>query len=102
MRTETMPRKPSRRRRRVPLPAHLARSIGVGPREDPENGDALTLLVDSIEDAVRSSPSAVAILQGGTKAPAYSMWVVEEASNDEFERSKRHCLGEFIRQLTAS
>ena len=48
----------------VPLIARLARSIWVGPRQDPGDGDAWTLLVDSIEDPVRSSPGAVVILQG--------------------------------------
>ena len=65
-------------------------------RQDPDNGDALKPLVDSIDDPVRSSASAVAISQRRTKALADAMWVVEERSNDEFERSKRDSRWEFF------
>ena len=71
-------------------------SIGIGPREDSDNGDALTFLVDSIEDPVRSSASAVAIVQRRTKTFADAMGIVEERPNDELERCKGNCLGEYF------
>ena len=55
----------------------------------------MTPVVDSIEDPVRSSASAVAIVQRRTKAFADAMRVVEERSDDEFERSK----GDTLREL---
>ena len=71
-------------------------SIRVSPREDSDNGDALTFLVDSIEDPVRSSASAVTIVQRRTKALAHAIWVVQERSNDEFECGERDWLREFF------
>ncbi len=53
-------------------------------------------LVDSVQNPVRSSASAVAIVQRRTKALADAMRVVEERSNDECERSERDCLREFF------
>lgn len=65
-------------------------SVGVRPGEYSGDNDLVLLFVDSIQDPVCPSASAVAVGQGRTQALTDTMRTLQQRPDDELEGSERN------------
>jgi len=67
-----------------------SRPVCVRAAKNADNGDFLTLIVDSVEHTVGAAACAMAIGQWWSELPAHAVGIVEQRTNDELIRSERH------------
>jgi hypothetical protein len=74
-------------------------TICVGSGDDRNNTDDALSLIDSVDDSVGATPSAVTIAERRLQTLADSVRVVQQGSNDELVRREGDRLGKYLGKL---
>lgn len=75
------------------------RTVCVRAAEHANNGDLLTLVVNSVEHAVGAAACAMAIVQRWSELLAHAVGIVEQWTDDELIGSERRRFGKLFGQL---
>jgi hypothetical protein len=71
-------------------------TVCVRAAEHANYGDLLTLVVNSVEDAIGAAAGAMAIVQRGPELLTHAVGIVEQWTDDELIGSERHGFGKLF------
>ena len=77
-------------------------SVGVGTPEHPDDGHAVSGVIDSIDHAVGATARAVAVVERRAELLADAVGVLEQRADDEFVGSEGDGPGQLLSEMAAS
>lgn len=76
--------------------------VGVGAGDHSDNDDPMFIVINAIDDSIRSPPGAVPIIERGLQALADSVRILQQRPDDELVSRESYRLGQSFGELSAS